>query len=109
LLCGTPGRWSTEHARRAVKRRDGFSTLSAEQSHEVLRPFAAVVTDTSPEAIAPTLDGLLSTGPRPLIRPVDLRLSSRELTTEADVDVLLAEIRDERLAQIQAGSRVRVV
>ena len=122
---------ATEHARRAVKRRDGFSTLSAEQAHEVLRPFAAVVTDTSPEAIAPTLvalrdafdvrlrranddanatlDGLLSTGPRPLIRPVDLRLSSRELTTEADVEALLAEIRAELMAQIEAGSRVRIV
>jgi hypothetical protein len=46
---------------------------------------------------------------RPLIRPVDLRLSSRELATEDDVEALLAEIRSERIAQIQAGSRVRIV
>lgn len=122
---------ATEHARRAVKRRDGFSTLTAEQAHEVLRHFAAVVADTSPEAIAPTLvalkdafdvrlrraleeanatlDGILSAGPRPMIRPVDLRLANRELTTEADVDALLAEIREELLAQIKAGTRVRIV
>jgi hypothetical protein len=122
---------ATEHARRAVKRRPDFSTLSAEQAHEVLRPFAAVVADTSPEAIAPTLvalrdafdvrlrraqddanatlDDLLSSGPAPLIRPVDLQLSSRELATEADVEALLAEIRDELMAQIPAGSRVRIV
>jgi hypothetical protein len=29
---------NTEHARRAVKRRDGFSTLTADQAHKVLRP-----------------------------------------------------------------------
>ena len=56
-----------------------------------------------------TLDGLLSSGPTPLIRPVELRLSSRELATEADVEALLAEIRDELMAQIAAGSRVRIV
>jgi hypothetical protein len=114
-----------------VKRRDGFSTLTAEQAHEVLRHFAAVVADTSPEAIAPTLgalqdafdvrlrraqedanatlDGILSTGPRPMIRAVDLRLGNRELTTEADVDALLGEIREKLLAQIRAGTRVRIV
>ena len=53
-----------------------------------------------------TLDGLLSSGPTPLIRP---RLSSRELATEADVEALLAEIRDELMAEIPAGSRVRIV
>jgi len=56
-----------------------------------------------------TLDGFLSRGSAPLIRPVDLRLSSRELTTEADVEALLAEIRAELMAQIEAGSRVRIV
>jgi hypothetical protein len=121
----------TENARRAVKRRDGFATLTAEQAHDVLRPFTSVVADTTPEAVAPTLvalreafdirlrraqadanttlDGILSSGPRPMIRAHDLRLSNREVATEADIDALLAEIREQLLMQIKAGSRVRIV
>jgi hypothetical protein len=122
---------NAEHARRAVKRRDGFSTLTADQAHEVLRPFASVVADTSPEAVAPTLvalrdafdiqlrramddanaslDGILSSGPSPMVRAHDLRLANREVVTEADVEALVAEIREQLLAQIRAGSRVRIV
>ncbi len=44
-----------------------------------------------------------------MIRAVDLRLGNRELTTEADVDALLAEIREELPAQIRAGTRIRIV
>jgi hypothetical protein len=121
----------TEQARRVVKRREGFSTLTGDQSHEVLRPFASVVVDTSPQAVAPTLvalrdafevrlrralddanstlDGILSSGPRPMIRAHDLRLSGRELVTDADVEALVAEIREQLLEQIRAGSRIRLV
>src|SRR5690606_29737822 len=47
-----------ELARGRVKMREGFSTLTGEQSHRVLRPFARAVTDTTPEAIAPPLPDL---------------------------------------------------
>ena len=120
---------NTEHARRAVKRRDGFSTLTADQAHEVLRPFAAVVADTTPEAVAPGLvalrdafeirlrramddashDGILSAGARPMVRAHDLRLANREVASEADVEALVAEIREQLLAQVRAGARVRIV
>ena len=118
---------ATEQARRVVKRREGFSTLPGDQAHDVLRPFASVVVDTSPQAVAPTLvairdafevrlrralddanstlDGILSAGPRPMIRAHDLRLTGRELVTEADVEALVAEIRE----QVRAGSRIRLV
>jgi hypothetical protein len=114
-----------------VKRREGFSTLTGDQAHDVLRPFASVVVDTSPQAVAPTLvairdafevrlrralddanstlDGILSAGPRPMIRAHDLRLSGRELVTEADVEALVAEIREQLLEQVRAGSRIRLV
>jgi len=122
---------NTEHARQAVKRRDGFSTLTADQAHEVLRPFAAVVADTTPEAVAPglvplrdafeirlrramddanaSLDGILSAGARRLVRAHDLRLANREVASEADVEALVAEIREQLLALVRAGSRVRIV
>ena len=122
---------NTEHARRGVKRREGFSTLTADQAHEVLRPFATAVAATTPEAVAPSLvglrdtfeirlrramdeanaslDGILSAGPRPMVRAHDLRLANREVASEADVEALVAEIREQLLAQVRAGSRVRIV
>lgn len=56
-----------------------------------------------------TLDGILSAGPRPMIRAHDLRLSVRELVTEADFEALVAEVREQFLEQIRAGSRFRIV
>jgi hypothetical protein len=120
-----------EEARARVRSRDGFATLTADQSHQVLRHLALAVTDTSAEAIAPslealgtpfqlalhqaeetaneTLDEILSEGKRPLIVKVDLSLRNRELTSEAEVDSLLQEIRKRLLEQIAAGARVRIL
>ena len=44
-----------------------------------------------------------------MIRAHDLRLSGRELATEADVDALVAEVREQLLEQVRARSRVRIV
>ena len=120
-----------EAARTRVKSRSGFSTLTADRSHVVLKPIAAAVTNTSAEAVAPALselsdpfklalkraedaaneilDGLLSEGVRPLIRPLDLGLHNREITTEADVDALIEEIKKLLLDRLRSGSRVRLV
>ncbi len=114
-----------------MKARDGFSTLTGEQSHRVLRPFAQAVTDTTAEAIAPTLvslkdpftlalrraedqandllDEILSEGEKPLIARVDLRLRNREIATEADVLALVDEIKNRLLEQVRAGARVRLL
>lgn len=51
-------RWQeqmTEQARNRLKAREGFSLLTADQSHRVLRPFAQVTMITTPEAISPSL------------------------------------------------------
>lgn len=120
-----------ETARARVKLRDGFTTLTADQSHRVLRPIAASVTNTSAEAIAPglpalkepfqlalrraeeqaneILDEILSEGSKPLVTPVDLRLRNRELVTEADVMALMEEIKQSLLERIRAGARVRLL
>ena len=120
-----------EQARGRVKSRDGFSTLTADQSHKVLRPMALALTDTTAEAVAPTLvaldspfvlalhqaeetanellDEILSAGQRPLIVKVDLSLHNREIATAAEVDTLLEEIRKRLLEQIAAGARVRIL
>jgi hypothetical protein len=124
--------WQEQHAeaaRRRVKAREGFATLTGEQSHHVLRPLTLATTETSAEAVAPSLsdlrdpftlalrraeneanerlDELLSD--KNLIVKVDLGLHNRELKAEADVDALLDEIRERLLQQIASGARVRLI
>ncbi|MGA4981950.1 BREX system P-loop protein BrxC [Streptomyces cellulosae] len=120
-----------ETARARVKARDGFSTLTGEQAHRVLRPFVLAVTDTTAEAIAPPLvslkdpfmlalqraedqandllDEILSEGEKPLIARVDLQLRNREVATETDVQALVDEIKERLLEQVRAGARVRLL
>ena len=120
-----------EQARARVKGRQGFSTLTNDDAHRVLRPLVGAVTSTSADAVAPTLaalkdpftlalrraedqanailDELLSRGKEPIICKVDLRLRNRELTSEAEVDALVREIRDRLLEHVRAGVRVRLV
>lgn len=120
-----------EEARARVKTRDGFSTLTADQSHRVLRAFASATTDTTAEAIAPplvalkdpfalalqraddeandALDQILSEGEQPLIRRVHLDLRNREVATEAEVEALIDEIRERVLEHVRAGARVRIL
>lgn len=120
-----------EAARSRIRARTGFSTLTADQSHHVLRPLTKAVTDTTADAVAPALtaladpfrlalqraedeanhllDDILSAGDRPLIATVDLRLRNREVATEADVQALVDEIRSRLLEQVRAGTRVRLL
>jgi hypothetical protein len=120
-----------EAARSRIRGRDGFSTLTADQAHGVLRCLGQAVSDTDADAIAPTLtdlrdpfqvclsraeneandrlDAILSEGRRAVIKSLDLALHNRELTTEADVDALVSEIRTQLLEQIRAGVHVRLL
>jgi hypothetical protein len=120
-----------EAARGRIKARNGFSTLTAEQAHRVLRPLTQATTDTAAEAVAPPLvdlkdpftvalgraedrandllDEILSEGKKPLIARVDLHLRNREVATEADVQALIDEIRARLLEQVRAGTRVRLL
>ena len=120
-----------EQLRMRVRSRQGFSTLTSDQSHRVLRPLAGAVIDTTVDAVAPSLaelrdtfiarvlraeneanrilDEILSLGPKPLIKPLNLGLQNRELASAADVEALLDEIRVKLLDQISQGVRVRLV
>jgi hypothetical protein len=120
-----------EQARGRVKSRDGFGTLAGEHAHKVLRPLADVVTNTTAEAVAPTLvalrdpfesvlkraedeanerlDEILSEGERPLIVKMDLGIRNREVATVPEVESLVSEIRERLLEQVRAGQRVRIL
>jgi len=121
-----------EQARGRVKAREGFATLTADQSHRVSRPFALAMTDTTPEAVAPTLmalkdpfvlalrraedqaneilDEIRSEGEdKPLIVRVDLHLRNREVGTEPEVEALVSDIKKKLLEQVRAGVRVRLL
>ncbi len=126
-------RWqaqAADQARAGVRGRAGFATLTADQSHHVLRPFASAVTATTPEAVAPSLlqlrdgfqlslqradeeanailDAVLSEGDKPIVARVELGLRNRELSTEADVEALVSEIRQRLLEHVRNGQRVRL-
>lgn len=122
-----------EASRQKVRSCRDFSTLGADQSHEVLRPFASCATSTDEEAIAPslidlkdpfvarlqraekeamaTLDRvLLSSGKKTqLTRTVDLELSNRELSSEEDVKALARQIEERLLPLVQDDGRVRIL
>lgn len=120
-----------EQARARVKGRDGFGALDADASHRILRPIGTVVTDTTAEAVAPTLaalkdpftlalrraedqanellDEALSEGPKAVIARVDLRLRNREVASEADVEALVTEVRARLMEHVRAGARVRLL
>ena len=119
-----------DRARASIKAQPGFSTLTAEQSHRVLRPISAAVTTTGDDAVAPSLrelhdtftvaltraeseaqaalDAILSAGERPVILQCDLGLRNRHLASEADLDAMLADIRDRLLPHLRSGKRVRL-
>ena len=120
-----------EQARSRIKLRDGYSTLTADDQHSVTRSITAAIIDTDAEAVAPALsqlgdpfllslgraedeanhklDELLSSGDKPLIVTVDLGIRNRELSSEADVDALLSEIRKRLIEQVEAGTKVRLI
>ena len=122
-----------EQARARLRGRDGFTRLSSDAAHKVLGPLTRVSTGTGTEAIAPSLqalhdpflqalaraeadagtllDELLSQVGGILIRKVDLHrsLQNRELKTEAEVETLVDEIREQLLAPLRGGSHVRIV
>jgi hypothetical protein len=122
-----------EASRLKVRGCRGFSTLGADQSHAVLKPFAACAISTDEEAIAPslvdlkdpfvarlqraekeaveTLDRLLVDKGEvsQLTQQVDLGLHNRELNSEEDVRALAREIESRLLPLVQQGGRVRIL
>ena len=115
--------------RARVKARQGFSTLTGDQSHVVLRPIQQAMTDTTVDAVSPALpaladaftlrlqraeteanellDGFLDERQR--VRKVDPRLKNREVSNEAELDALLGELRGRVVEQLKTGARVRLL
>ena len=122
-----------EVIRARIKARSGFSTLTGQQSHQVLRPLTEALTETTPEAVAPALialkepfllrlqraeeeansrlDELLSVGEEPLIVCCNLSttIRNREITTTADIDGLVEEIRNRLTPLVDDKKRIRLV
>jgi hypothetical protein len=122
---------SADAARGRLKRRDGFATLTADQSHHVLRPIADALVLTDEVAVSPgleqlrdgferalplaeqdanaRLDAILSQGAQPLIRTLGHNLANREIRDADELDRALSELRERVLVELAAGHRVRLV
>jgi hypothetical protein len=122
---------AAEDARRELKARAGFATLTADQAHHVLKPISEVLAGADGEALQPTLlilrdgyqvnlrraleeanerlDQILSSGAKPAIRKLPLNLHNREITSPEELEQLLQELRARVLEQLEAGVRVRLV
>ncbi len=120
-----------ESIRARVKAREGFATLTADQSHFVLRPIAEALPNTSEDAVSPRLlelrdgvrhalasaeeeandrlDQILSEGKEPPVRKIELRLRNREIASQAELDAVLEEVRGRVEPELRAGRRVRLV
>lgn len=120
-----------ESARGQIKAREGFATLTADQSNHVLRPISEALPKTSEEAVSPSLvevrdgarlalgeaaeianerlDQILSEGREAPVRKVSLRLRNREIKSQAELEALLDELRGRVEPELSAGRRVRLV
>ncbi len=120
-----------EAARLRVKQRQGFAGLSDEQAHRVLRPIQEAVFDTTADDHEPALILLRDSGAARLaaaeqqahglldhavaeesavqVVRLPLRLSGREVASEREVELLLAELRERILAQLKENTRVRLI
>jgi hypothetical protein len=123
--------WAAEAARNAIKGCDGFSTLTADQSHQVLRPITDALPSTGEDAIAPPLvqlrdgylealraaeedarerlDALRSRIETTPVHKVAINLKNREVRDAEELERALSELRTRVLEQLKAGGRVRLV
>lgn len=113
-----------------IKLREGFSRLDADAADSVLRLVRDRRMASHPEAISPALIVLRDSVPRALregleqanqrleellsvkfdvqVVSVKLGLANRELTSPADVENLLQELRERLMAQLKDNSRIRL-
>ena len=128
---------AADGARAQLKAREGFQKLDSEARNHVLHPIHLACTDTTPDVVAPPLvdlveafqtrlaraeeesnarlDELLSqiidgpgNPPTRVVRRLDLKLKNRMIENEADVELLLVEIRERLEAQLAENVRIRL-
>lgn len=119
-----------ETVRARLQRRPGFEQLDPIQAMAVLAPVSASVMVTSADAVAPPLTELRDLFPLRLseaedeanarldellervadtpVKPLRLALKGREIATEADLELLVTEIREQIGALVRRGVRVRI-
>lgn len=125
----------SQKERRIIKARDGFSLLTNEQTHAVLRPITLAGSETDAETTHPPLldldapfvvrlnravdeannllDGFLRpadpVAPAVPIIKVSPRLRGRQIKSEADVDAILSELRERLMEQLRSGAHIRLI
>lgn len=114
-----------------LKLREGFSQLDESAADAVLRLVRDQRIVSTPDAVSPALIVLRDTVPARLreaseqahrkleellaekfriqVVPVKTELQGRELSSSADVEALLAELRERLLAQLKNNSRIRLL
>jgi hypothetical protein len=120
-----------EQSLEQLKLRDGFSRLEEEEADSVLRLVRDTRLNTTAEAVSPALivlrdsvplrlqegearandrlEKLLSERFRIEVVTVKTGLAGRELSSEAEVDQLLAELRERLLVQLRGNARIRLL
>ena len=116
--------------RNRVKIRPGFAQLDADQAHQVLRPIAEVMMDTTPEAISPTLvevrdrfasrihhaeelandrlDDELSKKSDGQVVKVETHLRGREVANREQLQAVFKELEERIGPLLDQGARVRI-
>lgn len=119
-----------EEVREFIRNQPAFAALDEAQRNAVLRPINAAKTETTQDAIAPSLaslsegfatklahaksealtklDQLASREQGEIVVRVSLELHDREIRNAADVDALLNEIRTRLLQQLNKSDKVRL-
>jgi hypothetical protein len=120
-----------EKARGRIQRREGFEKLDADQSHRVLRPIHEATTDTTEDALYPTLQELRDGFPARLAAAEELAndlldeerfketktgvvkvpasLRGREVASRVELEALLGELNERIGPLLDQGKRVRIV
>lgn len=122
------GRAAQSH-RDAVRTRDGFSELDADQKNQVLRPITEALTDTDSDQAHPRLQDLLREieirlpkaekrahdrlddilSDKVEIVRVKHRLDNKTIESEEMLDLLLSQLRDKVVEKLEDGKNVRLL
>ena len=113
-----------------IKQRQGFLKLNEKQGEYVLRSVQEATYDTTQDALYPSLlelkdsvliklqkaekaantslDNVLSEVTEEQVVQLPLNLSGREVSTEAEIDALVNQLKERLLAQLKPNTRIRL-